>query len=127
MHKKPRGNMHKKPDIDQLVACARAMALAMGQAAPREEDARAFLCTLLYKRHAEGGKDAWASITSGLITEVESRSLVMEHCATWLSRVNGCDEPSCNLYVTDELDACFEQALFGRRAVPVPGVDYTLH
>src|SRR5262249_27593943 len=84
-----------RPDISQLVACATAMARAMGQPAPGDEDARTFLSELLYKRQEGSGKDAWACIELRLITEIEGRNLVVAHCATWRSRLNGCVEPSC--------------------------------
>jgi len=71
--------VHRRPDIDQLVACARMIALAMGQEAARDEDAGAFLYELLYKRRDEGGKEAWDGIEDGLITEVEVRKIGRAH------------------------------------------------
>ena len=106
-----------------LVACVLRLADAMHQARPAEVEVREFLGQLLHRPQSEGGKEVWSCTNQGLITEIEARDLVLAHLATWLSHTNECAEPSCEVYSSDALEAAFEQALFGRRAHPVPGID----
>jgi hypothetical protein len=115
-HHRERGGPVSRPNLDLLIACVAEMARSMGLPAARDDDARAFLETLLFAPQDAGGKDTWAAITLGIITEVEGRNLLMAHCASWLAAQKGRAEPSSDRYVTAELEAGFERALYGRRA-----------
>lgn len=105
-----------EPDLERLASCVDRVAAAMGQSAAGRAQTRAFLETLLFTSKPDGGKEIWPCLRDGLITEIEARDLVMAHCATWLSSCNGLAEPSSDEWGSEELQAAFEDALFGRRA-----------
>lgn len=114
-----------RPDMMRLTMAARALAAAMAQARPNERSLQVYLEAMLYTAQGHGGHDTWACLLDGLITEVETRNLVMARCATWMS-----DENCCREYPVDEwlapmtnISSAFDLALFGRAARPVPGID----
>ena len=104
------------PDLGLLVACGAQVAKAMGQREADVSGARLFFRALLHADRQQGGKEIWAALTAGLITETEARDAVMARFATWLSRENGVDEPSSETWSTPELERSFEIALLGRPA-----------
>lgn len=115
--------MMKRPEILRLISCTVLLADAIGQERPPEDIARTFLTELLHMPQSEGGKDVWGCLVAGLISEIEVRNLIMAHCSTWLSHLNGCEEPGTHTYDSVKVSAAYELALFGRPARPAPGVD----
>ncbi|MDD9944200.1 MAG: hypothetical protein OXU20_24360 [Myxococcales bacterium] len=113
--------MQREPDMDGLIECATAMAGALGVNSPNTDDARALLQRLLTTPQTEGGKEAWACLTMGIVTEVEVRNLLMAQCHTWLLH-SAASEIQDGADLT-ALEAKFDRALYGRPAERIPGVD----
>lgn len=76
---------------------------------------------VLYDQYYNGvsGKRAWFSFESGLITERETRNLLMAHSATKIASHNRRDQPSSDIYSRKELSHSFDFALFGRASNPI--------
>ncbi len=95
------------------------MAAAMKMRRLEKTVAHSLFKHLLYDFTLEGRKGCarWAAHLGGLITERELRNLLMAHCATQISAANRVSEPSSETYVSEDLERCFDVAIFGRRAI----------
>ena len=92
------------------------MATAMGMEPLPEAFSLSLIKHVLYKNKYQGveGKQGWAGLTRGIITEREARNLLMAHCATKIASFNRATEPGYDMYSTRELCSNFEVALLGR-------------
>lgn len=113
----------QEPDMKQILDCARSMADAMRLELAPDQETQQFLEAIVLTPQAEGGKAVWACCVDGLITEIETRNVLMANLATWIARTNHVDEPSAELWTSVELEEAFERALFGRLAIVDPGTD----
>ncbi len=101
----------RTPDIEQLVAAALDVALAMHGERPPDDELETLLRDLLF-----GERDLWKAVREGLITELELRDALLARTASRISYLLCVDEPSADLWVTRDLERAFEIALFGREA-----------
>jgi hypothetical protein len=85
----------------------------MHQPEPEATRAVAFFEEILVEK---GGRELWAWLREGLITETEIRDATIARFATWLSDSNGVKEPSFDAWASPEIERCFEVALLGRPA-----------
>lgn len=86
-----------------------------------------FLEDLLFKSQANDGRDAWACLAAELITPEELRNAVLARLATWISHLNGIDEPSSDTWSTREIERTFDNAFYvaddaATRAAAVAGL-----
>jgi hypothetical protein len=103
----------RAPDLAELAACGVLVATAMHQREPEAARAAAFFKEILLEK---GGRELWAGLEEGLITETEIRDATMARFATWLSASNGVKEPSSDTWSSPDIERCFEIALLGRPA-----------
>jgi hypothetical protein len=75
----------------------------------------------LSRRLEQGGRELWACLREGTITETEIRDATMARFVTWLSASNRMKEPPSDAWASPELERCFEIALLGRPAKPPGG------
>ena len=110
--------MDEAPNKEKLTICIGDMATAMGMKSLPEDLCSNLIEHVLYKSEYQGvkGKEGWAGLTRGLITEREARNLLMAHSATKISNFNEKEEPASNTYSTKTLCSNFEIALLGRSA-----------
>jgi hypothetical protein len=108
----------RTPSLVDLAACGVHVAKAMGQPEPDAARAAAFFQEILFE---QSGRELWACLREGLITEAEIRDATMARFATWLSDANGMKEPPSDTWANAEIERCFEIALLGRPAKPSGG------
>lgn len=110
--------MNEAPNKEKLKICISDLAAAMGMKSLPEELSSNLIEHVLYKGEYQGvkGKNSWAGLIQGIITEREARNLLMAHSATKISNFNDKEEPGCNTYSTKVLCSNFEIALLGRVA-----------
>ena len=116
------------PDTADLVRAMDQLAHAMNCQPMGSDVAESLIAHVLFDKqlHGRNGRNAWASLQCGIITELELRNLLMAHCATSTAQVNDIHEPASDTYLTRDIGLAFEIALLGREAhlAPTDSVDH---
>jgi hypothetical protein len=109
--------MNFNPDIEQLKNCIAAMASDMNMKGIPDELSNKLIHHILYNEEYNGlkGKNVWSSFCEKLITEKETRNLLMAHCSTKIAKFNKLKEPSFDSYASIALYDMFEVALFNSK------------
>jgi len=103
-----------RPDVPGLLAACAVAADAAGAARPPDDELRALFARILFDPQPHG-RDAWRCFPSGILLDVETRTLLLAHLETMLERREGRRISLVDLRPAHH--ECFDRALFGRPAI----------